>query len=93
MHDPKIIILDEATSSLDPIVQNTFFEILKEEKEKGKTIFYSTHILSEVSKICDRVGIIKEGKLLKVEDVKELRNKNLLNIKLQSKELFKIKEE
>lgn len=93
MHDPKIIILDEATSSLDPIVQNTFFEILKEEKEKGKVIFYSTHILSEVSKICDRVGIIKEGKLLKVEDVKELQNKNLLNIKLQSKELFKIKEE
>jgi ABC-2 type transport system ATP-binding protein len=74
-------------------MQNVFFELLKEEKEKGTTIFYSTHILSEVSKICDRVGIIKEGKLLKVEDVKELQSKNLLNIKLQSRELFKIKEE
>ena len=66
MHEPKILILDEPTSGLDPIMQNVFYELLKEEKAKGNTIFYSTHILSEVSKICDRVGIIKDGKLIKV---------------------------
>ena len=60
MHNPKLLILDEPTSGLDPIMQQTFYELLKEEKEKGTTIFYSTHILSEISKICDRVGIIKE---------------------------------
>ena len=93
MHEPKILILDEATSGLDPIMQNVFFELLKEEKEKGTTIFYSTHILSEVSKICDRVGIIKEGKLIKIEDVKEIKNKNLTNITIESKDALKIKEE
>ncbi len=65
MHEPTLLILDEPTSGLDPIMQNVFFEVLKEEKAKGTTCFYSTHILSEVSKICDRVGIIKDGHLIK----------------------------
>jgi len=69
MHSPKLLILDEPTSGLDPIMQETFSNLLKEEKEKGTTILYSTHILSEVSKICDRVGIIKEGNLLKIESI------------------------
>ena len=69
MHEPKILILDEPTSGLDPIMQNVFYDLLKEEKAKGNTIFYSTHILNEVSKICDRVGIIKDGKLIKVEKI------------------------
>ena len=90
MHEPKLIILDEATSGLDPIMQQTFYELLQEEKEKGTTIFYSTHILSEISKICDRVGIIKEGKLLKVETVEELQNKNLTNVTIESKEIENI---
>ena len=72
MHSPKILILDEPTSGLDPIMQQVFYDLLKEEKENGTTIFYSTHILSEISKICDRVGIIKDGHLLKVETIKEL---------------------
>lgn len=76
MHEPKLLILDEATSGLDPVMQQEFFKILKEEKEKGTTIFYSTHILSEVSKICDRVGIIKDGHLLKIESMEELHKKN-----------------
>ena len=71
MHEPKLLILDEPTSGLDPIMQQVFYDLLQEEKEKGTTIFYSTHILSEISKICDRVGIIKEGNLLKVESIKE----------------------
>lgn len=59
MHEPKLLILDEPTSGLDPIMQNIFYDLLKEEKAKGNTIFYSTHILNEVPKICDRVGVIK----------------------------------
>ena len=90
MHEPKLLILDEPTSGLDPIMQQTFFEILQSEKEKGTTIFYSTHILSEISKICDRVGIIKDGTLLKVETIEELQNKNLTYVTIESKEIDKI---
>ena len=90
MHNPKLLILDEPTSGLDPIMQQTFYELLKEEKEKGTTIFYSTHILSEISKICDRVGIIKEGHLLKIETIEELHKKNLNIVTIESKEINKI---
>lgn len=84
MHEPKLLILDEPTSGLDPIMQNVFFEVLKEEKEKGTTCLYSTHILSEVSKICDRVGIIKEGHLIKTEEIEELSGKNLGFVTVES---------
>ena len=87
MHNPKILILDEPTSGLDPIMQNVFYNLLKEEKEKGTTIFYSTHILSEVAKICDRVGIIKEGKLITIENMDEISKKSLNFIKIKSKEI------
>ena len=90
MHEPKLLILDEPTSGLDPIMQQVFYELLQEEKEKGTTIFYSTHILSEISKICDRVGFIKEGKLLKVETIKELQNKNLNIVTIKSNEIDEI---
>lgn len=90
MHNPKLLILDEPTSGLDPIMQQTFYELLQEEKEKGTTIFYSTHILSEISKICDRVGIIKEGALLKIETIEELQNKNLNYVTIESEEIDKI---
>ena len=90
MHEPKLLILDEPTSGLDPIMQQIFFEILQSEKEKGTTIFYSTHILSEISKICDRVGIIKDGTLLKVETIEELQNKNLTYVTIESQEIDKI---
>ena len=93
VHDPKILILDEPTSGLDPIMQNVFYDLLKEEKDKGKTIFYSTHILSEVSKICDRVGIIKDGKLIKVESMEDLTKKNLTFVTLTSDQLEKIKKD
>ena len=93
MHEPKLLILDEPTSGLDPIMQQVFYDLLQEEKEKGTTIFYSTHILSEISKICDRVGIIKEGTLLKVESIKELQSKNLTNVTIVSSEIEKITKE
>jgi len=90
MHQPKILILDEPTSGLDPIMQNVFYELLKEEKKKGTTIFYSTHILSEVSKICDRVGIIKDGELIKIEDMEELNKKNLTFVNIISGDIKEI---
>lgn len=90
MHEPKILILDEPTSGLDPIIQQIFYELLIEEKQKGTTVFYSTHILSEVSKICDRVGIIKDGTLLKVETIKEIHNINLTYVTIESQEVEKI---
>jgi ABC-2 type transport system ATP-binding protein len=75
MHDPKILILDEPTSGLDPLMQNIFLDLILEEKNKGKTILLSSHIFEEVEKICDRAGIIKDGYLLAVEDIKSLRSK------------------
>ncbi len=90
MHEPKLLILDEPTSGLDPIMQQTFYDLLEEEKEKGTTIFYSTHILSEISKVCDRVGIIKEGKLINVETMEEMQKKNLTFVTVKSNENEKI---
>lgn len=93
LHNPKILILDEPTSGLDPIMQQAFYKLLLEEKKKGTTIIYSTHILSEVSKICDRVGIIKEGHLLKIETINSLLKKSLTYITIESDEIEKIEKE
>ena len=63
LHEPKLVILDEPTGGLDPLMQQRFFELLAEENRKGTTILFSSHILSEVQKMCNRVAIIKEGKI------------------------------
>ncbi|MFW9914149.1 MAG: ABC transporter ATP-binding protein [Candidatus Thorarchaeota archaeon] len=76
MHDPKILILDEPSAGLDPLLQQELYNILLEEKKEGKTIFFSSHNLDEVQRICDRVGIIKEGRLISIEDIDDL-NKDL----------------
>ena len=73
-HRPDLLILDEPTSGLDPLVQQTFYEIVREAKDDGRTIFLSSHILSEVEKTCDRVAIIREGRLIKVDRVEALRD-------------------
>ena len=93
MHSPKLLILDEATSGLDPVMQEEFYKLIKEEKEKGTTIFYSTHILNEVSKICDRVGIIRNGHLLKIETMEDLKEKELTFVTIVSNEIEKIEKE
>ena len=93
MHNPKLVILDEPTSGLDPIMQNNFFDILKEEKEKGTTILYSTHILSEVSKICDKVGIVKDGHLIHETTIEDLQKNNFNFITIISSDIAKIKKE
>ncbi|MFJ7933936.1 ABC transporter ATP-binding protein [Sporosarcina sp. NPDC096371] len=64
MHDPAVLVLDEPTSGLDPIMQNVFIEFIKEEKERGKTILISSHIFSEIDATCDRISIIKDGRLI-----------------------------
>jgi ABC-2 type transport system ATP-binding protein len=73
-HDPRLVILDEPTSGLDPLVQEEFYELLHQEQQREVTIFLSSHILKEVERVCHRVGIIKEGKLAFVEDLKKYRS-------------------
>jgi ABC-2 type transport system ATP-binding protein len=73
-HRPDLLMLDEPTSGLDPLVQQSFYEIIREAKAEGRTIFLSSHILSEVEKTCDRVAIIREGRLIKVDRVEALRD-------------------
>jgi ABC-2 type transport system ATP-binding protein len=73
-HRPDLLILDEPTSGLDPLVQQTFYEIIREAKAEGRTIFLSSHILSEVEKTCDRVAIIRDGRLVQVDRVEALRD-------------------
>lgn len=90
MHEPSLLILDEPTSGLDPMMQQSFFELLKEEKEKGTTILYSTHVLNEVSKVCDRVGLIKDGVLLTIETVEEIKQKNLTFVTIESEDIQNI---
>lgn len=71
-HSPKLIILDEPTGGLDPLIQQEFFHLIREENQKGATVLFSSHILSEVQKLCDRVAIIKEGSIIKVEQIRTL---------------------
>ena len=75
MHNPQVLILDEPTSGLDPLMQSRFVDLLLEEKDVGKTIFLSSHIFDEIEKTCDRIGIIREGKLAAIEDAASVRNK------------------
>ena len=76
MHDPDIIILDEPTSGLDPFMQNVFMDLIDAEKSKGKTIMMSSHIFEEVQRSCDRAGIIREGRLVAIEDIHSLKAMN-----------------
>jgi len=73
-HRPDLLVLDEPTSGLDPLVQQTFYEVIREAKAEGRTVFLSSHILSEVEKTCDRVAIIRDGRLAKVDRVEALRD-------------------
>ncbi|MCK9575299.1 MAG: ABC transporter ATP-binding protein [Clostridia bacterium] len=84
MSSPKLIILDEPTSGLDPIIQQAFFDILREENARGATILLSSHILSEVQKICNKIVVIKQGKILTVEQMDTLRAKHLKEITFET---------
>jgi ABC-2 type transport system ATP-binding protein len=86
MDDPEMVIMDEPTSGLDPLLQQKFYDFLLKQKKRNKTMFLSSHILSEVDRVCDRVGIIKEGKLIALEDVESLKRKRGKVIRLKIKE-------
>ena len=85
MVSPKLIIMDEPTSGLDPLIQQSFYDILKEENSRGVTIFFSSHVLSEVQKLCDRVAILKEGQLIGIQSIKELRESGYKKVSLRAK--------
>lgn len=93
IHDPEILILDEPTNGLDPIMQNVLHDILKEEKEKGTAILYSSHVLSEVSNLCDKIGFIKNGKIIKEDTIENIKKENYTYLTISSNEIDKIKEE
>lgn len=86
MTSPKLIIMDEPTSGLDPPIQQAFYDILKEENSRGATVFFSSHVLSEVQKLCDRVAILKEGQLIGIQSIKELRESGYKKVSLSAKE-------
>ncbi len=75
MCDPEILILDEPTSGLDPLLQRTFNEFLLQEQQRGKTVFMSSHIMSDVEKVCQRVAVIRQGEIVTIEEVEKLRQK------------------
>ncbi len=72
MSDPELLILDEPTNGLDPLIQQAFYELVREARAAGRTVFLSSHILPEVERVCDRVGILREGRLVTVERIAEL---------------------
>ncbi len=83
MHDPELLILDEPTSGLDPFLQQEFAKMAREATADGRTVFMSSHIMSEVQQVADRVGIIREGKLVTVERVEDLRERSMRKVVIQ----------
>lgn len=82
LHSPKLIMLDEPTAGLDPLMQQRFFDLVLEENQKGVTVFFSSHILSEVQRLCNRVAIIREGEIVTIEDIKTLQHDNYKKIRV-----------
>lgn len=83
MGNPKLLIMDEPTNGLDPLIQKKLFEILRAEKEKGNTVFLSSHNLTEVESLCDRVAVIKEGKIVDTIDLNQVKEQFGLIIELE----------
>lgn len=91
MHNPSVLVLDEPTSGLDPIMQKVFIEFIKEEKEKGKTILLSSHIFDEIDATCDKISIIKDGRLISTFITDELHHsqEKTFEIEFITTEVFK----
>ncbi|HEX5825127.1 MAG TPA: ABC transporter ATP-binding protein [Candidatus Limnocylindrales bacterium] len=82
-HDPELAVLDEPTEGLDPLMQRAFYGILDDLRAAGRTIFFSSHILSEVERVCDRVAIVRRGRLVALEDVARLLERRKRNVELR----------
>jgi len=76
LHSPKLLFLDEPTAGLDPLMQRKFFDMIRKENARGVTVFFSSHILGEVQRLCTRVGIIREGKIAEISDIRSLQQNN-----------------
>jgi ABC-2 type transport system ATP-binding protein len=82
MHDPELLVLDEPTTGLDPFLQKEFATMARQAAAEGRTVFMSSHVMSEVQRTADRVGIIREGRLVAVEDVEDLRERSVRRIEI-----------
>jgi ABC-2 type transport system ATP-binding protein len=87
LHQPKLIVLDEPTSGLDPLMQQKFFNLIREENNRGATVFFSSHILGEVQKMCNRVAIIKEGSIINIQDIKTLQKDNYKKVRITADDI------
>jgi len=84
LHSPDLIILDEPTLGLDPLMQQTFFELMQDENKRGATVLMSSHILNEVQRVCSRVAIIKDGKIIKLEKISTLQETSYKRLKIET---------
>jgi len=84
LHQPKVLMLDEPTSGLDPLMQRKFFDLVREENKRGVTIFFSSHILGEVQKLCSRVAIIKDGSIISIQDIVTMQKDNYKKIRISA---------
>jgi ABC-2 type transport system ATP-binding protein len=82
LHSPKLLFLDEPTAGLDPLMQRKFFDLIREENARGVTVFFSSHILGEVQRLCNRVGIIREGKIAEISDIRSLQQNNYKKVRI-----------
>jgi ABC-2 type transport system ATP-binding protein len=83
MHRPELLIMDEPTRDLDPLVQQVFHQMVLEAKQEGRTVFLSSHVLPEVERVCDRVGILREGRLVAVEEITTLKGRALRRLEVR----------
>jgi ABC-2 type transport system ATP-binding protein len=84
LHQPKLLLLDEPTAGLDPLMQQRFFQLVREENQRGATVFFSSHILGEVQRMCSRVAIIKEGRIVEIADIRTLQQNNYKKVRVQA---------
>jgi ABC-2 type transport system ATP-binding protein len=82
LHQPKLLFLDEPTAGLDPLMQRKFFQLIREENQHGVTVFFSSHILSEVQRMCHNVAIIKEGRIIEIADIRTLQQNNYKKVRV-----------
>jgi ABC-2 type transport system ATP-binding protein len=82
LHQPRLLFLDEPTAGLDPLMQRKFFQLIQEENQRGVTVFFSSHILGEVQRLCNRVGIIKEGRIIEIADIHTLQQNNYKKVRV-----------
>jgi ABC-2 type transport system ATP-binding protein len=87
LHSPKLLFLDEPTAGLDPLMQRRFFDLVREENARGVTVFFSSHILGEVQRLCTRVGIIREGRIVEISDIRTLQQNNYKKVRITAEGL------